>query len=897
MEWKCKLCAVSSDTRAQLLRHYRLQHSHFSRVSPLPCLYDSCICTFQSFNGLKIHLSRFHKDFRRSGASDAAQAGHAIFSCPMCEFKQPFSEATLFSHLRGHLKNHKMVTCPFKNCSYQTNVYSSFNTHKSRTHAGSSDICDDLVSTEDESAPVVNIADFDGENPAQIEHEDTFSFPESESMCDTTELRVQLHRSLSSLFLKMQTILHVSDMASQEIVEHLVQIFSLSQPLVKQTVKEVLQRHHVSLAEEILDEMVNAVMDTNIFVSATAKGEELSSAKRRIAFVEKNYPVVMPVQYVLEPGHTVVYVPILQMIQQMFKHSDILDRIKETKVSQKGQYMSHQDGSYFQENDLLSSSDRTLKLPLILYIDDLEIANPLGTSRKIHKLCTLYWVVADLPVKYRSALHVIQLAALCKVSDLQRCGYERVLCPLLQDLCTLEQDVVFIECLGQSVRGTVLCVVSDNLAAHSPAGFMKSFTAGYVCRFCKATHDQIQSHEVGDGKFSLRTKASHDGDVHNVVEGNTQSQFGVQSDCILRKNLQYFHTITGFPPDVLHDLLEGIVPTELALCIQEMIRLNYLTLEYLNRKIVSFPYQHTDKVDKPQPISKNFAAKRTIGGNGHENGTLLRLLPLMIGHKVPDGDGAWTILMDLKDIVELMLSPTFNDESIEYLQTKIGDHRHMLQEVFPDFRLRPKHHYVEHYPDLIRCFGPLVNLWTMRFEGKHRFFKRVVHDTQNFKNVLKTLATRHQHMVAYHLSAPSFYKPHQQTSSVCSVLVSVLPEIARQHIEQKTDSNMIYSTLRIIIDGTNYDVGMFVSVGQEGGLSQLSKTEQILLVNNDVTFLCRDHKSYYVEHLRSYELSPGNMAVHSISELNDSSPLYGYSVGTKLVLTPKRFILLHQGEI
>lgn len=61
-----------------------------------------------------------------------------------------------------------MVTCPFKNCSYQTNVYSSFNTHKSRTHAGSSDICDDLVSTEDESAPVVNTADFDGENPAQM---------------------------------------------------------------------------------------------------------------------------------------------------------------------------------------------------------------------------------------------------------------------------------------------------------------------------------------------------------------------------------------------------------------------------------------------------------------------------------------------------------------------------------------------------------------------------------------------------------------------------------------------------------------------------------------------------------------------------------------------------------
>lgn len=82
----------------------------------------------------------------------------------------------------------------------------------------------------------------------------------------------------------------------------------------------------------------------------------------------------------------------------------------------------------------------------------------------------------------------------------------------------------------------------------------------------------------------------------------------------------------------------------------------------------------------------------------------------------------------------------------------------MLKEAFPDFKLRPKHHYIEHYPDLVRRFGPLVNLWTMRFEGKHRFFKRVVHDTQNFKNVLKTLADRHQYMVAYHLSASGFFK-------------------------------------------------------------------------------------------------------------------------------------------
>lgn len=133
-------------------------------------------------------------------------------------------------------------------------------------------------------------------------------------------------------------------------------------------------------------------------------------------------------------------------------------------------------------------------------------------------------------------------------------------------------------------------------------------------------------------------------------------------------------------------------------------------------------------------------------------------------------------------------------------------------------RFSPKHHFVEHYPTLIRCFGPLVHLWTMRFEGKHRFFKRVVHDTQNFKNVTSTLATRHQHMIAYHLSSPSYFKPHTQISSVSSVLVSTLPDCAKVFIQGQTTSSTVYTTSRVNVDGTDYVPGMFVSTGACGGL-------------------------------------------------------------------------------
>lgn len=96
--------------------------------------------------------------------------------------------------------------------------------------------------------------------------------------------------------------------------------------------------------------------------------------------------------------------------------------------------------------------------------------------------------------------------------------------------------------------------------------------------------------------------------------------------------------------------------------------------------------------------------------------------------------------MELKDIVELAGSHTFTDNTIQYMASKILDHRQLLQEVFPSLRLRPKHHYIEHYPCLMKCFCPLVHLWTMRFEGKHKFFNKIVRDTHNYTNVLKTLA-------------------------------------------------------------------------------------------------------------------------------------------------------------
>lgn len=146
-----------------------------------------------------------------------------------------------------------------------------------------------------------------------------------------------------------------------------------------------------------------------------------------------------------------------------------------------------------------------------------------------------------------------------------------------------------------------------------------------------------------------------------------------------------------------------------------------------------------------------YATKRTIRGNTHENWSLLRFLPLLVGTSVSTNEPMWQVLCDLNDIVELVIVPFHTDDSISYLDFKISEHRAVFQEVFPHHRIRPKYHYLEHYPQLIRQFGPLVALWTLRFEAKHIFFKGVICHTNGNKNVLLSLAQRHQFQTAYNL--------------------------------------------------------------------------------------------------------------------------------------------------
>lgn len=141
-----------------------------------------------------------------------------------------------------------------------------------------------------------------------------------------------------------------------------------------------------------------------------------------------------------------------------------------------------------------------------------------------------------------------------------------------------------------------------------------------------------------------------------------------------------------------------------------------------------------------------------------QNWCLLRLLPLLVGDRIKDpcNNEVWQLILQLREIVELVCAPAITAGQVAYLKVITEDYIFHRKKHFPGHSLKPKHHYLCHYPELIIHFGPLIRLWTLTFESKHTFSKQCARKLQNFKSICQTLAERHQLLQAY-LSAGNLF--------------------------------------------------------------------------------------------------------------------------------------------
>ena len=188
-------------------------------------------------------------------------------------------------------------------------------------------------------------------------------------------------------------------------------------------------------------------------------------------------------------------------------------------------------------------------LRLILYHDDIEVGNALGSRAGVHKLTMFYVAVDDFN---NGKLNNIHLSIVCHASDLNRFGYSPILKPLLNEMEQLYRGVsVTLDDGSEIVIHAVLQHLSaDNLAANQILGMNRSFSKGHYCRFCYAPAEECYRMVCADCR-KMRTSAEYLLDIERVEADSSHSKLtGVRSRSALC-SLSYFSPIESTVPDIM----------------------------------------------------------------------------------------------------------------------------------------------------------------------------------------------------------------------------------------------------------------------------------------------------------------------------------------------------------
>ena len=207
-------------------------------------------------------------------------------------------------------------------------------------------------------------------------------------------------------------------------------------------------------------------------------------------------------------------------------------------------------------------------------------------------------------------------------------------------------------------------------------------------------------------------------------EEQTNSGYGLRMRCPLN-TLQAFHAVLSFPPDCMHDLMEGVIAYDLNAIVKIMIKKGWFSLKEYNEKMKKVGFFSYEASDKPYDVPEK---SKKLTGKACSLWVHMRNFPLILQHfvnNVDEGEDVFILAMKLLDITNRMTAVEFRTHEIDTLEELIVNYldiRKGLCERYPKLLVkpRPKHHFLVHYGQAIRLFGPPLSFWTARFESKHR---------------------------------------------------------------------------------------------------------------------------------------------------------------------------------
>ena len=570
----CRLCYYRTKSLRLYASHSQLHANGPNR--PFGCANLRCTQTFTTFYRFKIHFERNHGDKRdpRNVQHVPDIASVASYQCDVQHCQKVCAGLKQFiGHLKEHVKSKTGVNCPFIKCGKRFDgvAESTFKSHISRHHKElTADCVQDqyILRLGSSNVPAVN------STPTAVTDDDVHCDGEN---CQNglpklseTEMEQLLIRKIAVFVMKLQAKHHVPSSTVQLMLLEFCDVFNHNLSTILEKVSKILSDGNVE--DTIVQKVSDSIQGHPLNTALDAKSGPLRSEAARSSFYKHTFNYVQPVAVKLsipgEPDKFFHYVPIHKTLHALFQDISIEYHLQDFHLHNKsmptaycGFLKDFFDGTVCQQSLVFQQNPKCINI--LLYQDEFELANPLGSAKGKHKLFAIYYTIGNLHANVRSKIDALQLVLLCKHKDLVKYGIHSVLQPLIQDLIHLETEGLDLGAKHGRQIAKVVFVLGDNLGSHTVGGFVESFSGTYFCRYCVATRDSLLTGKCLPEDFDARTPDLYDRAVKQVEQTNIEHFQGVKMNSVFHK-LSQFHVCTpGLPPCIGHDLFEGIVPSDL----------------------------------------------------------------------------------------------------------------------------------------------------------------------------------------------------------------------------------------------------------------------------------------------------------------------------------------------
>ncbi|XP_024879532.1 uncharacterized protein LOC112459585 [Temnothorax curvispinosus] len=279
-----------------------------------------------------------------------------------------------------------------------------------------------------------------------------------------------------------------------------------------------------------------------------------------------------------------------------------------------------------------------------------------------------------------------------------------------------------------------------------------------------------------------------------------------------------------------------------------------IPLPLLRTKLNAFDYG-CDSISKPSATISIEGQQVKYKTSASQMLTLVRYFGLIVGSYVPEDHPVWNFFLLLRRINDRLVNRRVYSDSCDALAYDIEEiNRQYLK--LSNYTLKPKFHFMIHYPRMMKKFGPLANLSTFRFEARHRFAKMAAHTVAGRVNICKTIALKNQLMLN-----EVFLKQQKFNRFVWGKRKTVSDEeisALRGIWDTLPAENNLIAVSWVKIDGIFFkpSYNVTVELSEENDyLPKFAEVENIYVMDNQVYFICRLFKTLtFNEHYYAYEV-------------------------------------------